>query len=243
MRIVALIQARMRSTRLPGKVLRDIQGASMLARVVRRVQRAELPQSVAVATSAQPADDAVAEETERLGVPVFRGDEQDVLDRFYQAARFLAADAVVRITADCPLVDPELIDQVVQVFLDSRSDYASNCLERTYPRGLDAEVMAMDALARAWESAAELSHRAHVTPYFYENPALFKLAPVKGEHDYSQLRWTVDTPEDLEFVRAIYASIPDADTFGWQDVLRLLSAHPELSDINRHIVQKALREG
>jgi spore coat polysaccharide biosynthesis protein SpsF len=166
-----------------------------------------------------------------------------VLDRFYQAARTLKAEAVVRITADCPLIDPQVVDQVVQTFLDVRPDYASNCLERTYPRGLDAEVMTLDALERAWKSATEPSHRAHVTPYLYENPALFKLASVKGEQDYSQHRWTVDTAEDLEFVRAVYAAFTGEETFGWQDVLRLLDARPELSAINRHVVQKALHEG
>ena len=243
MKVVVLIQARMASTRLPGKVLRDLGGASLLARVTRRVQRASLPQEVSVATTVKPADDAILAETQRLGVAAFRGDEQDVLDRFYQAALARQADAVVRITADCPMIDPGLIDDVVSKFLEKRPDYASNCLERTYPRGLDTEIMSVEALARAWKSATEPSQRAHVTPYFYQNPAQFRLLSVRAEQDYSRHRWTVDTPEDLEFARAVYARLNNRDDFTWRDVLRLVHEDPGMEEINREVRQKELHEG
>jgi spore coat polysaccharide biosynthesis protein SpsF len=233
----------MESTRLPGKVLRDLGGASMLARVTRRVQRASLPQEVSVATTVKPADDAVAAEAQRLGVAAFRGDEQDVLDRFYRAAQSRHADAVVRITADCPFIDPGLIDEVVRKFLETLPDYASNCLERTYPRGLDTEIMSMEALARAWKSATEPSQRTHVTPYLYQNPAQFKLVSVKAEQDYARHRWTVDTLEDLEFARAVYARLNNRDDFAWREVLRLVEEDPALEEINRGVRQKELREG
>jgi spore coat polysaccharide biosynthesis protein SpsF len=161
MNIVAVIQARMGSTRLPGKVLRDIGGKTMLARVVRRMQCAASLSQVVVATTTSPADKAIVAECERLGIPAFRGDEQDVLDRYYQAAQAHRADVVVRVTSDCPLIDPGVVDEVVRAFLDAEPDYASNTLERTYPRGLDTEVMTMAALARAWREAQEPYQHAH----------------------------------------------------------------------------------
>jgi spore coat polysaccharide biosynthesis protein SpsF len=193
MKVVAIIQARMGSTRLPGKVLRDIAGETMLARVVRRVQLARMPDAVVVATTLAPFDDAIVAECVRLGVPAFRGSEQDVLDRYWQATCTHQADVIVRITADCPLIDPRLVDYVVAAFLEGQPDYASNVLERTYPRGLDTEVMAQTTLEQAWQQAGQLYQRAHVTPYIYQNPNRFRLLPVKAEADHSYLRWTVDT--------------------------------------------------
>jgi spore coat polysaccharide biosynthesis protein SpsF len=243
MNVVAIIQARMGSTRLPGKVLRDIAGDTMLARVVRRAQLARSLSAVVVATSVAPSDDAIVAECARLGVPVFRGHEQDVLDRYWQAACAHQADVVVRITADCPLVDPGVVDQVVAAFRDARPDYASNVLERTYPRGLDTEVMALATLEQTWREADRPYQRAHVTPYIYQNPDRFRLLSVRADADYSAYRWTVDTPEDLAFVQAVYARLRDKPAAPWTVVLTLLTGEPDLAEMNRDIQQKALHEG
>ena len=247
MNVVAIIQARMGSTRLPGKVLTDLGGESMLARVVRRVRRAtSLGQTVVAATESE-ADDPISRECERLGVALFRGSELDVLDRFYQAARRFSAAAVVRITSDCPLIDPGVIDRVVGAYLDWQPDYASNVLRRTYPRGLDAEVVSLEALERAWHEASEPYRRVHVTPFVYQHPEWFRLLSLtcgpEPMRDASRLRWTVDTAEDLGLVREIYRRFGGEDTFGWTDVLDLLERDPSLVELNRAVQQKALHEG
>lgn len=243
MHIIAIVQARMDSTRLPGKVMKDIGGTSMLARVVSRLARSELIDLILVATTTKRSDDPIVAEVDRLKVPVFRGDEEDVLDRYYQAALAHAADAVVRITSDCPLIEPEEVDRVIREFLSEGPDYASNSLERTYPRGLDAEVFSMEALTRTWEEATESYQRVHVTPYIYQNPDCFKLLLVKCDVDYSHYRWTVDTQEDLDFVRAVYTRFGNDDSFTWKALLSLLAKEPELAEINSHIRQKSLEEG
>jgi spore coat polysaccharide biosynthesis protein SpsF len=243
MRTIAIIQARMGSTRLPGKVLRELGGETVLARVIIRVRRMRMIDELVIATTTERADDPIVETADRRGALVFRGGEEDVLDRYYQAACSFKADFIVRITADCPLIDPEVSDHAVQQFLSVRPDYASNVLERTYPRGLDTEVLTMSALERAWREASEPYHRAHVTPYIYRNPEKFQLLSVTGEADHSQQRWTLDTPEDLEFLQAVYARLGGQEDFGWRDVLNLVKREPALSEINRQIAQKALLEG
>lgn len=243
MNVVAIIQARMGSTRLPGKILKDIAGETMLARVVNRVRRARLIDEILVATTDRPADDAVVEECGRCSVAVSRGDQDDVLDRYFRAAQLAKAEVVVRITSDCPLIDPEISDKTVAAFLQAQPDYASNRIIQTYPRGLDTEVMTFDALARAWQQARKPYERTHVTPYLYEHPAEFRLLSVTGDEDHSGHRWTVDTPEDLEFVRAVYASFAGKTEFSCRDVLDLLDREPELMELNRFIMQKALHEG
>ena len=243
MRVVAIIQARMGSTRLPGKVLKDLGGETVLARVVNRTRRATLLDNVVVATSVLPADDAIAEECESLKVACFRGDEVDVLDRYYRAAQKFGADAVVRITADCPLIDWELIDATIRSNLEQKADYATNALVLTYPRGLDVEVFTVDALERAWSAAKEEHQRIHVTPYLYETPDLFKVISVADETDHSKYRWTLDTTEDLEMIRAVYKHFANRDSFRWNEVLDLMENQPELADLNSHVRQKTLREG
>ena len=241
MRIVAIIQARMGSTRLPGKVLKDLAGETVLARVVNRTQRAKLLHDLVVATTDKPADDRIVEECARLEIACFRGDEADVLDRYYRAAQRFAADVIVRITSDCPLIDPETTDKTIAAFLEARPDYASNTLVRTYPRGLDTEVMSSGALGRAWREARKPYEREHVTPYIYQHPAEFKLLSVTEDADHSGHRWTLDTPEDLEFVRAIFGRFKDHASFIWRDVLDLLDREPELMELNRSVLQKRLQ--
>lgn len=238
MRTVAIIQARMGSTRLPGKVLMDLGGETVLSRVARRLGRAEQIDDIVVATTTAGRDDAIVEECSRLGVCYFRGSEQDVLDRYHGAALQAGAGAVVRITSDCPLIEPPLVDQTVQLFFDRRADYASNVLPRTYPRGLDTEVFSVAALERAWREADTPHQREHVTPYFYEHPELFRLASQQGAQDYSRYRWTLDTREDLELIRTIFDRFNNRDDFDWHEVIALMEREPELEQLNAHVIQK-----
>jgi spore coat polysaccharide biosynthesis protein SpsF len=238
LKIVAIVQARTGSTRLPGKVLQDIRGETMLARVVERLGRAHLINEVLIATTELTADDAIVSECRKCSVQVSRGDEKDVLDRYFRAAQLVKAEIVVRITSDCPLIDPEITDKTVAAFLEAYPDYASNVLQRTYPRGLDTEVMSIAALERAWRQAQRPYEREHVTPYIYEHPDDFNLLSVTGEQDYSSHRWTVDTLEDLEFVRAIYQRFALEAAFSWRDVLDLLAREPQLLELNHWVQQK-----
>lgn len=242
MRIVAIIQARMNSDRLPGKVLKNICGKSMLSRVVQRVNCATSLDNVVVATSDTNVDDLIENECHKLGVSVFRGSENDVLDRFFQAALVYKAEIVVRITADCPLIEPAVIDKVVQAFLGSDVDYASNTLIRTYPRGLDVEVISLHALTMAWKNSIKPYHRAHVTPYVYENADLFKLLSITNSSDWSKYRWTVDTPEDLQFVRRVYEILGGISLFSWKDVLKLCERDQSLVELNCNVQQKQLEK-
>jgi spore coat polysaccharide biosynthesis protein SpsF len=175
-------------------------------------------------------------------VPYFRGLETDVLDRYYQAAKAFFADIIVRITSDCPLIDPEIIDIVIRAFLDNRVDYASNTLTSTYPRGLDVEVFSFLALEKAWQEASADYERVHVTPYLYQHPEIFRLLSIASEEDSSCYRLTVDTQEDLDLIRIIYEIIDKDDDFSWRDALVLLMAKPEIAKINSHICQKSLEE-
>jgi spore coat polysaccharide biosynthesis protein SpsF len=193
-----------------------------------------------VATTDSPGDDAIVRECQRLGVSCFRGSEHDVLDRYYQAARAAVAESVVRITSDCPLIDAELEDDTVRIFVEQQADYASNVFPHTYPRGLDAEVFTMGALDRAWRQASEPHQREHVTPYFYEHPETFKLAFTRNESDYSAYRWTLDTAEDLELLQNIYARFGNQDNFGWREVVTLMEREPELAELNSNVIQKSL---
>jgi spore coat polysaccharide biosynthesis protein SpsF len=241
MKVVAVIQARMSSTRLPGKVLQDVAGEPMLARVVQRTRRAGSIDETVVAATVEPGDAPIAELCAARGWPCFRGSLEDVLDRYYQAARSYQADAVVRITSDCPLIDPGVVDEVVTAFLERQpqADYASNVvLPRTYPRGLDTEVMSFAALERAALEATDPASREHVTRHILLNPQSYRVVRTAGEIDYSEMRWTVDTEADLRLVRLIYEHL-DRDDFDWHDVIALVQRNPRWSEINRHIVQKA----
>ena len=242
MNILAIIQARMGSGRLPGKVLMDLGGETVLARVVSRLKRSREIDNIVVATTSTPADEAILTECQRLEVGCFRGSEIDVLDRYCQAAHANAAHTVVRITSDCPLIDPPLVDETIRVFRDERADYASNVFPRTYPRGLDTEVFTGAALDRAWSEAREPHQREHVTPYLYEHPQIFRLASACGKADYSRYRWTLDTREDLHLLRTIYSRFDGCDDFSWQEVLQLMEREPELEELNSQILQKSVRE-
>jgi spore coat polysaccharide biosynthesis protein SpsF (cytidylyltransferase family) len=237
-RRVAIIQARMGSTRLPGKVLMDLGGKTVIERVIRRVGRAALVDEVVIATTENPKDDTLARECERFDVAVIRGSEFDVLDRYYHAAKASAAEWIVRITSDCPVIDPGIIDRTIQACLDQDADYASNVSPRTYPRGLDTEVFRMEALRRAWSEARAAFDREHVTPYFRANPEIFRITSITHDCDCSHHRWTVDTDDDLLLLRSLYARMVNRDDFGWRELLLLLEQEPELAELNAHVVQK-----
>jgi spore coat polysaccharide biosynthesis protein SpsF len=240
MKVIAIIQARMRSTRLPGKVLMDLAGEPMLARVVNRAARARTLDEVVVATSTKPADGVLEAMCHQRSWPCHRGSETDVLDRYYQAALVHKAEAIARITSDCPLIDAGVVDGVVGEFLAAKPeiDFASNVSpRRTFPRGLDVEVVSFAALRQAWREATDSSSREHVTPYIQRHPEKFLMQSFTSDTDYSGMRWTVDTPEDLKFVRRIYDHFRH-DGFTWLEVLEVLKANPRWLEINRHIVQK-----
>ena len=234
--VVAIIQARMGSSRLPGKSLAEIEKRPMLWHVIQRVKRATLVDRVVVATSTAPADDAIEKMCLESGVPCHRGSENDVLDRYYHAALAEKAAQVVRITADCPLIDPEVIDQMVRRFQRGDLDYASNAMVRTYPDGLDTEVLSFSALERAWHEASRNSEREHVTPYLRSGK--FRIANVENALEFSHLycRWTVDEQEDLEFVRAVYGAFRGRENFLMEDILQLLRDQPELEKLNSQII-------
>lgn len=242
-RVVAIIQARMASSRLPGKVLAEIAGEPMLLHVVSRARRAQSLQEVVVATTTDRSDDPVAALCAARSVRFTRGHPTDVLDRYYQAAREFGAEVIVRLTGDCPLIDPGLVDETVYAFLraDPPVDFAANRIpgDRTYPIGLDTEVCSFAALEAAWRNADQPYQREHVMPYLYETPGRFRFLHLKHARDLGHLRWTVDTPEDLEFVRQVFARLGDRRDFGWRDVLALVEREPELSRINADVKHKS----
>ena len=226
MRIVAVVQARTGSTRFPGKVLADLQGRPLLAHVVERVRRSRCVDDVVVATSTAPGDDAVVDLARALGVAAVRGPEEDVLSRFVIAARQHGADVVVRVTADCPLLDPRLVDRVVAALLRSGADYACNLEPATYPDGYDVEAFTVACLARMDREAVLDYEREHVTPRAREHSHEYRTATVRCRRDWSALRLTVDVPADLDRVAAILAALPDDPPPGLGAVLAQVARTP-----------------
>jgi spore coat polysaccharide biosynthesis protein SpsF len=246
--ITAIVQARMGSSRLPGKVMLSLQGQPMIYHVLQRIQTAQRLQQIVVATTTDPSDDPLAAYLSELGVATFRGSPNDVLDRYYQAALQYQASVIVRLTADCPLLDARVIDQTIGLFISGDYDYVSNFLVRTYPDGLDAEVFSMASLTRAWQEAQLPSEREHVTPYLYKHPQRFRQVGLVQAIDRSQYRWTVDEPADFKFVQAIYSALyPDDPHFDTAAIEGLLERQPALVAINQGIptnagYQKSLAE-
>ncbi|MEO8576630.1 MAG: glycosyltransferase family protein [Gemmatimonadales bacterium] len=244
-RVVAIIQARMGSERLPGKVLLDIEGQSMLERVVGRVKQSQSITRVVVATTINPNDDAIATAAKKLKVGVVRGNEEDVLDRFHDAADSYEADVIVRVCADSPFIDPAVIDEAIEAYLSGQPavDYASNKLSPTFPLGLDVEVFSRGALERAWRESTESFQRSHVTVYIYQNPSIFGLLPVTTARNLHAMRWTVDMPEDIEFARQVFKRLHGRNDFSWLDVVSIVEAEPHVADINSHLRPKNVTEG
>ena len=238
----------MSSTRLPDKVMRPILGQPMFLRQVERIRRSRMIDRLITATSVAPSDDLLESVCVQNGLPCFRGSLNDVLDRFYQAARPLKPEHIVRLTADCPLTDPSVIDDVIRFHIDGGFDYTSNCMEPTFPDGLDVEVFKADCLETAWKEAVMQSQREHVTLFIHQQPGRFKLGSFKNNVDLSGLRWTVDELADFELVTMIYESLyPNNPEFSSQDILRLLEERPELKVYNTRYarnegLEKSLRE-
>lgn len=237
MTIAAIIQARMGSTRLPGKVLADLGGRPLLDRVIAAAQASATIDRVVIATTTAPADDPIVARAATLGVACHRGDADDVLDRYHGAATAIGAEVVVRLTADCPLLDPAVIDRVVGA-LERGADYATNTHVRSYPRGLDVEALHADVLARIHRLATSAAAREHVTAFVRERPALFVVRQVVAPHADGELRVTVDTPEDLTVVRALWAILDgDRRPPASDEVVAALRARPELVALNAGVAQ------
>jgi spore coat polysaccharide biosynthesis protein SpsF len=246
MKTVAIIRARMTSTRMPGKVLRPILGKPMLEHLIERLRVARTLDEIWVATTSNATDDATAELARGLGVSCFRGSETDVLDRVLQTARAARADVIVEVTGDCPLIDPGVVDRLVEVYRANEFDHVSNILNRTYPVGLDTQVFSTGLLGRVACLTNDPIDREHVSIYIYEHPELFRLCNIESnlphQEEVGKLRLTVDTPEDFDLISAVYEELyPRNARFLLADVLDLLSRRPELLEFNRHIEAKRYR--
>jgi spore coat polysaccharide biosynthesis protein SpsF len=243
MNVVCIIQARMGSTRLPGKVLMDLEGKPVLHRVIDRVLDAETVSKIVIATTVHERDHVIVDAVEGYHprVSSFRGSEEDVLDRYYRAAAEARADLVVRVTSDCPLIDPEIIDLVVSALLrDPSMDYASNVLgELTYPRGLDVQAIRFSTLEKIWKTATEPEDREHVTLYLRKHPERFRATKIQLSPNMHAHRWTLDEPRDYELLTKMYARLyPVNPKFRMRDALALVEREPELAAINADVEQK-----
>jgi spore coat polysaccharide biosynthesis protein SpsF len=245
MKIVIIVQARMTSTRLPGKVLKKVLDKSLLEYQIERLCRVKLADEIVIATTINETDEPIVQLCNSLSVHYFRGSEKDVLSRYYETAKAHQADVIVRVTSDCPLIDPEVIDRVIRFYIDHQTeyDYVCNFLERTYPCGMDTEVFSFKALKEAFLEATALPDREHVTPFIHRQPQRYSLASVNYFENQSHHRWTVDTPEDFELIKRIIEAIhPNLPYFTLRDCLNLLQNNPEWLTINAHIQQKKYGE-
>jgi spore coat polysaccharide biosynthesis protein SpsF len=234
--ILAILQARMSSSRLPGKVMSPVLGRPMIERQIERLLRCKRIDQLIVATSNLQEDNVLEILCDRIRIPIFRGDLDNVLDRFYRAAVPYNPKHVVRLTADCPLTDPLLIDELIDFYLERQCDYASNCQEPTLPDGLDAEIFSFAVLEEAWREAVLPSHQEHVTSFIREHQERYRIEHYKYHRDLSNLRWTVDEFDDLKFVRRVYEKLyPSNQEFKTEDIVSLLDREPALLKLNKHI--------
>jgi spore coat polysaccharide biosynthesis protein SpsF len=247
-KVLTIIQARKGSTRLASKVLLDLEGKTVLEHVIRRIQQSRLTSEFIVATTINRDDLAIVKLCADLGVSVYCGCEEDPLERYYQATRLFGGAHIVRIKADCPLIDPMIVDDAIRLHLSSGADYTTNTLQRTFPVGQDVEILNRQTLTRVWQSAELFSEREHITLYVPKHPELFQISHLKQIEDLSLKRWTMDTPEDYELLSIIFKNLyPVNPMFGMREVLNFLSANFELEKINAHIradagVIKSMRE-
>jgi spore coat polysaccharide biosynthesis protein SpsF len=242
MKISAVIQARMGSSRLPGKIMKEINGKTLLEYQIERVKRSEYIDEILIATTNEPIDGEIEVFCKKHKLSYYRGSENDVLTRYYEATLQYPTDIVVRLTSDCPLIDPNVIDSVIKQYLDNKNsvDYVSNTLERTFPRGMDVEVFSDKVLTEINQLAKQLHEREHVTPYIYLS-GKYNIQQVITQEDNSELRWTVDTQEDFTLISEIITRIyPSKPTFTLKDLISLIKKQPELREINNHIEQKEL---
>jgi len=242
-----IIQARTGSTRLPGKIFKELSGKPMLWHVVDRLSHSRLADKIIIATTDLPEDDQVETFCKTNNIFFYRGSSNDVLSRYYETAKKFNAETIVRITSDCPLIDPQIVDRMIETFYKLNTlrifDYLSNTIQRNFPRGLDVEIFLFSSLRKAYYQASTKYEREHVTPFIYEHPKWFKTKNFVGQKDYSFHRWTVDTEEDFHLIEEIYKSLYNAKKlFLFEDILKLFAERPELITINQNIKQKKLRE-
>jgi len=240
--IICIIQARIGSTRLPNKVMKKIKGKSILFYVVNRVKKSYLINKLVIATTTKNQDGVIVEEARKLNVDFFRGSENDVLGRYYNAAKKYNADVIVRITSDCPLIDPIIVDNIIKKHIENKADYTANIINRTFPRGLDTEVFNFNVLEKTNELAREKYHKEHVTTYILENPERFKLQNIKADDTIKRpdIRITVDTEEDFELISKIIEHFKNIE-FGIKDVIHFLNEKPQLLEINKNIKQTEVK--
>lgn len=244
MKVVCIVQARVGSTRLPGKVLKKICGKTVLEHDIDRLKRAKNIDEIVIATTTEERDIEIVNEAKRLGVKYYRGSESDVLSRYYFAAKENNADIVVRVTSDCPLLDSEVTEEIIKFYLENypKYDYVSNTLDRTYPRGLDTEVFSFKVLEEAFLNAKENFQREHVTPYIWDNNTKYKVYQYKDIADSSNLRLTLDTQEDFKLITEIYIDLYNNNQyFGLKEILNLFNERLELIEINKEIQQKKIK--
>lgn len=241
MSINVIIQARVGSTRLPNKVLKDLCGRPVLWHVINRLKQSKKITKIIIATTTLPEDDAIQKFCEENKINYYRGSSENVLSRYYEAAKKYNAETVIRITSDCPVIDPVLLDEMIADYHTGKADYMSNSLIRTFPRGLDAEIFSFQVLEKTFNEAVKQYELEHVTPYIYQHPELFILKNFANSTDYSFHRWTLDTEEDYTLIKEIYNNLyTEGKIFLWKDILKLFEKRPELLEINRHIEQKKL---
>lgn len=247
-KIIAIIQARVGATRLPNKVLLDLEGKTVLERVVERARSSRLIEDAVVATTVKKEDLKIVNLCSSKGIRVYAGSEGDVLDRYFQAARLLGAGHIIRITADCPLIDSKVIDRGIGLHLSRKADFTCNTIKPTFPDGEDVEIFTFEAITAAWKNAKLSSEREHVTPYIKKHPEVFKLINFEHTEDLSLKRWTLDEKSDYRFIKLIYNKLyRKSKIFGMDSVFKLLKQHPEYEKINQKIVRnegylKSLKE-
>lgn len=244
MKTVAIIEARMTSTRLPGKIMIPVLGKPLLELLVERLKRAKLLNQIVIATTQNSSDDVVEQLAHRLGVGCFRGSEEDVLDRVLRAARTYNVDIIVEVTGDCPLMDPIILDQIIHTYQTKNVDYVSNILERTYPRGMDIQIFSTAVLEKVSRLTNDPIDHEHVSLYIHEHPEIFTLANVKSDLPENKwdIRLTVDTQEDFQLIKAIFDSLyPRNPEFTLHEILDLLEKRKELLNLNQNIQQKKVR--
>ena len=234
--ITAIVQARMGSTRLPGKVMKLLSGKPMLWHIIDRLKFSKKIDRIIIATTVKEDDKVIVKLSKEIGIDAFSGSPEDVLDRYYQSASFFNVKHIIRITADCPLIDPVIVDETVDYYQKKNCDYVSNTINPSYPDGLDTEIFSFETLERAWGEAVTPSEREHVTPYIYNHSEIFKIYNYANDVDRSHMRWVVDEAADYKFIAEVYKRLyREGEIFYMNDVLDLLSKHPELNDINKNI--------
>lgn len=239
MKVVCIIQARTGSTRLPGKILKKICDKTVLEHDIERIKRIKNIDEIVIATTDKTQDDLIVNEALRLNIKYFRGSENDVLSRYYYAAKKYNADIIVRVTSDCPLIDSKVSEETINYYLNNKFDYVSNTYERTFPRGLDTEVFSFKLLEKAFKETKDQIYREHVTTYFWKNPNIFSIGCYKSDVNYSKYRLTLDTKQDLKLIKKIYYSLYKKDKyFTLYDIIDLLNNNEELTEINNMIEQK-----